>query len=580
VTRAAAICAGLFLLLAALGPPAGLISETMGWAGAPARVVAALEPGSPPTVKLVQGFPGVTPGEAPTVDIAGRGTLGPLAVRRTDLRPTWSFEVGDVTLPWMVNGYTSGLVEWPGRLLSALFGPTAALRLHLLLGALLVGGATALAWRLAGPVAGWATGAWLATDPFLLLQSRILGPHTPLLALLALAGLLMLERGRDGAAGFAWGLGLAVKGTFAAPLAALGLGLAVARRRPRAVLFVGLAVGVVPSAMPIAFELADSVAAPDVRMPGLDRLDLRAAKPQGGAREDRANPKRMGAHAWLAGPVSWWRQYLLRDGAPHRGALDAASFGSAGLLLLVAFAGLLRPRGRRFEPGREQLGQAVVIAGMAAIPAIRFMHPDTHHLPLATPVVALAIGVGLAGAPRRLALAALIVATTLRGGGYLDLRDEAADDRWRADAPTQQALLAAVVQHGATDVAYFDYGLYQMVEGYAPELEPWYWGHAYLGGLRSHDCFLRVHAGGWLLLPADGPPASPAAGVAQTLTPRDLPRLGSRAGLESVSVQPLAGPGGETIAWLAKLGPATGWSACEPVTPTRRGSRPGPAPAP
>lgn len=496
--------------------------------------------------------------------------LGPAVIRDHAYRATLA--IGPVEIPWMKNEYTGAWAEWPAHLAWRATGSLEAGRLvHLLLGALLVLAAALLAGRLGGWPAAAVCGLLLATDPWFHTYKKHLGGQEVMLQLLEVACLSLLGaalvhggRRRLLLAGLLAGLGLHTKLSFAAVAATLALValpllpwrrlLAREGRLRRvgvaALLALALALGSAPT---WSFWLTRDAAGAErgagaqenVRgrldillqrhLPSLARGDeVRQAVADGSW--ERSPKKNVRPFDLVLEPRRAWHQgYSMRshlgnqlprgEGPPWRaGRLERVGGPAALGLLLAALLGaaVLVRRRRRAPLARVSLG---LVATAALLPlSLELLHPDSHHLALWLPVLAPAVGVGVAalvqarsgrrwrGAILGLAGAALLLTSAGRVQSLILVERDLSEQVGRlSDARNQARLARELTRLGAEAPAALEYDLMSLMDGWSGgRVRPWLYARSALGAgrigcLRSSDPrwlarIVEAHAGGHLVV--------------------------------------------------------------------------------
>lgn len=365
--------------------------------------------------------------------------------------------VGPLDLPWMRNGYSSGVPDWLPRALAA--GPggwIAGQWSVVLLGAAVLLGTVLLAGRIGGPFAAFLAGCLLAAEPqFHYYRRNLAGTEVWLQGLSIAVAALAWSAGLRGSWRRLWfaallgGLGLHVKLSFLAILVSLGLvALLLAAWRPllrgrrwreAVALTVGalglLAVGFAPTP---AYHLARRVAEykvadmeqgqatvegairetrrrlgcwlPALRIPGAPDPPAREKSERGGKHQALAGalllPGRglrrgfafRGEHS---GPDAAGRgPHEVAEGPDLPAATWLAGAALATLLLLAIPSGLRHVRTAWARgPGGVDAPPAAAWAS-ALIPVlplvVRVMHPDPHNMAMIRPLLALCVGVGVA----------------------------------------------------------------------------------------------------------------------------------------------------------------------------------------
>ena len=480
---------GLYLLMVLCVGGFGVVGEVAaGWTWGPPPQVA---------VAIVDGQPTWSgPDRQPH---AGH-RAGPL--RASQSRPTERVQLGGVWLPLTVNSYTSGLPDWPARVVHGISrDATAVTALHAFLGAVLLVLVAQLLRAVGSRDAPGVALLILATDWCFVFFRRVLG-GTELL--LMGAGLLLLwalwgrrwhGRRNDLLLGLALGLGVLAKVTFVPTAVAFGVawlltrwdgpsGAPAPRLRPARMLGVLLAVTV-----PLWVALAHQAVLPegptlfshDGLPMQLSRLGhgLRGLLAGGGsaAREMPASlayfflePLRWFAPALGAEPVSWgW--------AVARLCTWGVTLWGVGL----AWGG--RPRRQAARDPREALLRWLSLAVPLQLALLWLANRDLHHLAQAVPTVALLVGLGcervaqrftLWGSAQRAALAVVLCLPMMIAGFASVVRTPALLGTVPAPAVTergQQALEDLLREHEVERLWTSDYDLYGVFEVRMPALE-------------------------------------------------------------------------------------------------------------
>ena len=367
--------------------------------------------------------------------------------------------LGPLDLPWMRNGYSSGVPDWIPRALAA--GPLgwkAGMVFNILLGGLVLLLVLGIAGRLGGPWAVVVAGCLLAAEPqFHYYKKNLAGTEVWLQGLSVAVVALTWLAWRRGSwrplamAALLAGVGLHVKLSFGAVLVSLGLlGLILAawrpllagRRWPRIVGGLGglallLAAGVAPTAL--HHQLRSTVEAPYVgseqgqpnaagalrEIRGrLARLLSRAAGGEAGEGQgqgERTSP-RGGKEQTFTGVLfaparGLRRHFALRAAGSNEVASGrakaeepalpvmpaAARLGmpAAGLLLLLAIVGGARGWWAARGDGQRPMDARLIAWGgllVLVLPlTVRLMQPDPHNMAMARPLLALGAGLGVAG---------------------------------------------------------------------------------------------------------------------------------------------------------------------------------------
>lgn len=554
--------------------------------------------------------------------------LGPLVVRDHTYRAV--VDLGPFEIPWMKNEYTGAWAEWPAHLAWRATGRVGAGRaVHLLLGALVVLAAALLAGRLAGWPAAAVCGLLLATDPWFHVFKKHLGGQEVMLQLLEVACVSLLcavlvrgGRRRLLLAGLLVGLGLHTKLSFAAVAAALALVAAallpwrrLAAREGRwrrlglgGLLLAALTLGSAPTwtfwmARDASGAAHTAGAQENVRgrldmllqrhLPSLATGDDVQRKRKDGSWQ-RSPKKAVGPADLLLRPRRLWHDgYAIRsrqgnqpphgEGPAWRATrLEQVAAVATVALLLAALVGLgSRVRRRRREPD-ALLRAALALAGVAVVLplCLELLHPDSHHLALWMPVLAPAVGVGVAALVRSRAegrggelLAGLLVAATLlsaigrTSSLVLVERDLDAQVGRLSEAPGQARLARALAELGARSPAVLEYDLMSQLDGWSGgAVRPWLYARSALGSgqsrcLRSTEPgwlarIVEAHAGGHLVVTWGVVGNLGGAQPTSWASPEQVRQAARTAG---VSVEPVAELFDDRERWYATI-----WAIGEP----------------
>lgn len=583
----AALTAILFVA-GTLAQPLGPVAETLTWGRGSAREIVAVDFAGR-SVALAHGSPPLTgPGLATLAVEPGWSAWGPL--RRADLRPTLELRAGERSLPWLINGHTSGAPDWPAQSAAAVGGAG--------LGWLVQRGLTGLAlgllagWltRRFGALAGIAGGAWLATDPLLVHFGAILGGHGAAHAALLAAGLWIAPSAgtssrRAVALGALGGLALHVKLTAAPAIAALSVVAVLAGRarvRPGllALVAAGGLLGMAPSWA--GWAAAATVGAPPIRVASHDRADVQWSNL--GSRRQRAPGKDDPASAKHLGPVSAaidGAAFVRRASRLPPTNLDRLRRVATGAALLGALGLLAAGRRRPAWSEARTLAAAALLCGLGT----SLLHPEAHHQTPTLLLLGLAFGASLGAAvgggssgrsgatlPRVL-LAAVGILALLRATGTLDAYRAVPEHRPGSGLlADDRELAAALVARGALQPLHASHRWLHSLEAWGPELHPWYAGALGPGGgagERAAACLLVLHAGQHLLAATTPAPGFAGGWLRAPWSTEGQLRLG-RWLSEPLRPEALRAADGTVLAWLtelpAQLAPAQqtqcrGWTA-------------------
>lgn len=617
----------LFLLLAFttlqnISPAA----ETAPWASADQRTVLQATRDSAGHTSLSLAGP-VSEGAADTVDAEltqgwSEQRLGPLRVVHSRHRYRTDIYLGSLRVPWMVNDYTAAFPDWvPLALHRATGSMKAGLLWSLLLAAGIVGLASGWAARRRGALAGLLVGVFLATDLWFHIYKKLLG-STELwlqgLSLLLVVLLLEWRARRNGRtlvlAGGLAGLCLSVKVTSFAVLLPLLVGAVLVSRRPverdppprglrgRPLVLALLAftLGFGPTWSTYLHRSVVSQAslhdtAHDTVAGRLFEVKERRTNAEGQRFLKQALPSE-----FLLEQGAYWRGVFRLRGSlsnqsggldptlkaeiearsqrgrvhlTHLGRTRSWSEGAhqAGLLALLALAMLGGYRRRGIEAG------LLVLAGSTLLLSW-WMHGDTHHLALATPLLGLALGLGAAAGleglhrhHRALALAALVLLALGLGGRLVELRaldqDLSEHGGRLMELDNLERLTEALVAEGATSPAVLSYELVALLEGFSGgEVRPWLWwksNQAISRDRRGHNgspewlrLLLRTHSGGHLLIAWAPPSGKGGPGGVNWVAPSTLRSAGADVGLTPRVLRQLYDSQGRWYATLWALPPS------------------------
>ena len=484
------------------------------------------------------------------------------------------WRAGPLDLPWMRNGYSSGLPDWIPRWIAlSPLGWAGGRAWNQALGGLVLLGALLLAARLGGSGAVLVTGALLATEPQFHYYKHVLGGTEVWLQGLALGvTALCWWAWRSGSgrllavAALAAGLGLHVKLSFAGFLAALiGSGLLVAAWRPftggrspsqrlggLALLTLLVGLGASPTVLYHAARSTHEGALPAM---AAGQVSVRGALLDLGQNvqqalglvdsTDKEQGKAQSVTMDLLAPSRGMRRIFAgranrsNDAARHprsdvpvppQPALARAAIPAQLALLFAALlGGGLAWRRRIVEPDQRLVAWSLGLAVLCPL-AMRALSPDPHNLALARPLWALGLGLGAAtwatGAPGRWRRAVLVaLATLVLIGETTDLaaldRDLDATAGRLSDVRNQRALADTLVELGSRHPAVLEHELMSVIEAHSHgRVRPLHYARSSLGRAgpqcvaRSDPDWLRAivraHRGDFIVL-AWGPYASPGA---------------------------------------------------------------------
>ena len=452
----------LFVLLAAtttrtIGPSG---DTALVWADSvPHRIVLCVERDGGGLVLATDPDPGLTETlDTPLVsNQVHRGAPG-LGAILSDHAYNARLRVGPLDLPWMRNGYSSGVPDWIPRALAVGLGWRAGVAFNILLGALALVLALLVAGRVGGPWAVVVAGCLLTAEPQFHYYKKNLGATEVWLQALAVAvvALVWLAWRRGSwrplaAAALLAGLGLHVKLSFAAVLAGLGLlGLALAAWRPlvhsrswpRACgglvgLVLLLAAGLAPtlvyqhlrstSEAPYSTAWggqATVVGALNETRTRISRSLTRWRSPSEGRGPDRSygdvdrGGKEQSLTEVLFAPGDGIRRHYAfgpihsNEAAAHPDRVEARPAprapglargvrpAAALLFLLTIIGGLQAWWTARLDDGGGGDARLVAWGGLLILVlplVVRVMQPDPHHMAMVRPLLALGAGIGVAG---------------------------------------------------------------------------------------------------------------------------------------------------------------------------------------
>jgi hypothetical protein len=393
------------------------------------------------------------PLESNQVSLGGEG----LGVTLTDHAYNSRLRIGPLDLPWMRNGYSSGIPDWiPMALAATPGGWRAGVVFNVLLGGLILLVVLLIAGRLGGPWAVAIAGCLLVAEPqFHYYKKNLAGTESWLQALAVAVVALTWVAWRRGSwrplavAALLAGIGLHVKLSFTAVVASLAVGgLVLAAWRPltagrsRAQVLGGLAAlallvvaGLGPtlvhnqlkstweapfpgaeqgqSGIPAALRETSRRLARTFSLP----TDPRAG--DGSRRKVARGGKEQSLAGVLFAPGQGLRRHFALRAVHSVGRTNGeaeveaprvpplpfptlVAMPAAALLLLLAIAGGVRAwRAARREPDVGQ-GDARLVAWagllVLVLPvAVRIMQPDPHNMAMVRPLLALGAGLGVAG---------------------------------------------------------------------------------------------------------------------------------------------------------------------------------------
>ena len=428
-------------------------------------------------------------------DGAAAGTAGHRAgpLIASQVRPLEQLALGVLTLPLAINQYTSGIPDWPSRLLFLLTGSVQAVQgLHVMLGGLLI----VLVHRFlrfhGTDIAAAVAALLLATDWMFLFYKRALGGTELVLQgalLLCLWGLWSRRwgGGRHGLWPLALGagLGLSAKLTFAIPLCAL-LGVQVLTRLdrpqnqpppPQRLLPPAAVVGLCLAPLLVAglHHLLWVAEAPHVQSHDFPSLQLQRVLHaltggQGPAREGMTN-----LYYWAVHPLAFFEQ------AYGVAAVGGASPWRLVGWLLVLVGAMMGWRDRHPTPSSALL-RFMSLLVPAQLVGLWLVARDIHHMAMLAPMVAILAGLAIEQlcaistpprSPTRAALALVLALPWMVAGTQLSLRT----DRVLAQVQTptftesgQAALIDMLREHRVQKLVASDYELYGMIEIRAPDI--------------------------------------------------------------------------------------------------------------
>jgi len=487
--------------------------------------------------------------------------LGPLIASQS--RPIESIDLLGLQLPLAVNQYTSGLPDWPARILVAATGaPGSAVVLHLLLGALLI----VLVHRFlrfhGTDIAATIAALVLATDWGFQFYRKALGGTEILLQAAVLLCLWALwsrrwSGGRHGltALGVGVGLGLSAKLSFGLSLLALGLAALLLRKdkpplRPPlpARPWLPLLWAVLLTSPLLIAGLHHALAVPDTpHIISHDTIDMQLSRVMnaltGGPSQSRESVAAL--WAWLGDPSTFLQTAW---GAQSQGS--TAPLRWLGWALVLA-GGLSAWRDRHPTPHLALLRLCGLFL-VLQVGLVWVVAKDMHHLGMATPVAAIVAGLSLDAllsqwtpprSPRRAAAALLLAVPWMIAGSLALQRTDAAlgtIERPSVTRTGQQSVAQLLRRNAVTRVVLIDYELAGALEPLVPEVELVHgWGLASQVHKRALPPLLRLGAGAHLLIIPGSPPWR------YNLKPRAdaLAAAGSSVGLEVVAVDHLPDDG-------------------------------------
>ena len=494
--------------------------------------------------------------------------MGPLTAAST--RPMESLQLGELSLPLVVNLYTGGIADWPARLLSPL-GLQATMSFHLLAGALLIGLVHRFVRLHGSSIAANAAALLLATDWIFIFFRRALGGTELLLQAASLLCLWALWSrrwggGRHGLVALAVGigLGLAAKLTFILTLLPMGLAALLTRwDKPRlgpplpdrwGAVALGLVVPLIPMLVAWSHHLiADlqPIASHDHLSTQFERLH---AAFNSGPRPPRESLAAL--TSWIGQPTSFLSAAW---GAEAPGWFSPLRF--LGWILIGL--GTATAWWNRHETPRLALTRFCSVFLVLQVAATWGIARDLHHLAVATPTLMILAGLSLdilAGhwtPPRSPRRGALVLAGCLPWAwvGTTSVMDTDAAllsiDRPTISANGQAAVVEMLRRQDVRRVITLDYESAGAFDLLAPEIQ---FQHGWTRILDNRpdalSSLLESAAGAHLLVIRESPAWT------YNLRPRalDLARAGAQVGVETAVVDRLP----DDAAVLYAVGSQTG----------------------
>ena len=327
---------------------------------------------------------------------------GPLVASST--RPMAALQLGDFSLPLLINTYTSGIADWPARILSA-FGASydATMFFHYALGGLFIFLVHRFVRIHGSNIAASAVALVLATDWVFVFLRRTLGGTEILLhaSLLLCLWALWSRRwagGRHGLSAFALGvgLGLAAKLTFLLSLVALCATALLLRsdkpdlRPPLPTRWLPVAICLAVPLLPATIGWAHHLVADLAALPTHDHLQMQFDRVWRTLQGQNQAPRESAGvlFTWLSNPMAF---LSIAWGAD---APDAWS-GFRLLGFVLVGGGVMQAWQHRDPTPRIALIRFCSLFLVLQVSLIWLVARDIHHLAIATPTLAIVTGLGL-----------------------------------------------------------------------------------------------------------------------------------------------------------------------------------------